>query len=175
MNPLERGAPGHGPGPLGSGAAGAGPCQGPGPDPDPGPEGTLDRGDTVQDAAAVEEAKLLMEQDVIKFCDKHKLNLLASSCIKCRLVSRSVGCTVLPELIRMMKAKAVSDSDIPSAVERYASCLDEKAPTLTFSESNLSLAVSLFGRGKMVPPLIFDELSREYLHLPPGQNNVLTK
>ena len=51
MNPLERGAPGHGPGPLGSGAAGAGPCQGPGPDPDPGLEVTLDRGDTVQDAA----------------------------------------------------------------------------------------------------------------------------
>ena len=65
-----------------------------------------------------------MEQDVIKFCDEHKLDLLASSCIKCRLVSRSMGKAVLPELIRLMKAKASSDSDIPSAAERYPSRLD---------------------------------------------------
>ena len=81
---------------------------------------------------------------MIKFCDEHKLNLLASSCINYRLVSRSMGKGVLPGLIRLMKAKAVSNSDIPSAAERYAFHLDEKAPTLPFSNSDLSLAVSLF-------------------------------
>ena len=70
--------------------------------------------------AAVEEAKLLMETDIIKFCDTHKLDLLVSSCVTCRLVSRSVGRAVLPELIRLMKAKAAADSDIPSAAEHYA-------------------------------------------------------
>ena len=125
--------------------------------------------------AAVEEARLLMEQDVIKFCDEHKLDVLASSCVKCHLVSRCVVKAVLPELIRLMKAKAVSNSDIPSAAKRYTSRLDEKALTLTFSDSDLSLAVSLFGHSKMVPPWMFDELTREYLHLPPGQKDVLTK
>ena len=68
----------------------------------------------------MEEARLLMEQDVIKFCDEHKLDILASSSIKCRLVSRSMGKAVLPILIRLMKAKAVSNSDIPSTTESYA-------------------------------------------------------
>ena len=86
----------------------------------------------------MEEAKLLLESDIIKFCDVHKLDLQVSSCVNSRLVSRSVGHAVLPELIRLMKAKAATDPDIPSAVERYASRLDEKAPTLTFSENDLS-------------------------------------
>ena len=110
-----------------------------------------------------------METNIIKFCDIHKLDLLVSSCVKCRLVSRSVGRTVLPELIRLMRAKAATDSDIPSAAEHYASRLDEKAPTLMFSESDL------FGRGKMAPPSLFEELTREYLYLPQGQKDVLTK
>ena len=95
--------------------------------------------------AATEEAKLLSESDVINFCDVHKLDLQVSSCVKCRLVSRSVGRAVFPELIRLMKAKAAGDSDIPSAAECYTSRLDEKQPTLTFTESDLSLAVSIFG------------------------------
>ena len=39
----------------------------------------------------------------------------------------------------------------------------------------MSLAESLFGRGKMVPPTLFDELTTEYLFLPQGQNEALTK
>ena len=39
----------------------------------------------------------------------------------------------------------------------------------------MSLAESIFGRGKMVPPTLFDELTREYLFLPQGQNEALTK
>ena len=66
--------------------------------------------------AAVEEAKLLMESDVIKFCEDHKLEMQAPSCLKCWLVSRSMGKAILPELLRLMKAKASPDS-IPSAAE----------------------------------------------------------
>ena len=83
--------------------------------------------------AVAEEAKLLLESDVIKFCEEHSLDVQPSSCLKCKLVTRSVGKAVLPELIRLKKAKdSVSDS-IPSAAERYASRLDKRAPTLTFT------------------------------------------
>ena len=123
----------------------------------------------------MEEAWLLVEQDMIKFCDIHNLDLMASSCVKCHLVLRTNGRDILPELIRLKKAKAAANVDILYATERYAAHLDEKSLTLTFSESDLSLAVSLFSRGKMVPPSMFDELMREFLYLPPGQNDVLTK
>ena len=125
--------------------------------------------------AAVEEAKLLMESDVIKFCDTHRLDLQVTDCVKCRLVSRSVGRSVLPELIKLMKAKDDTDTGVPSAAERYADRLDAKPPTLSFSEVDLSLAVSVFGKGKMVPPALFEDLTKEYLFLPQGQNEVLTK
>ena len=90
-------------------------------------------------------------------------------------MSRTVGRNILPEVIQLLRAKVASSSDIPSTVERYAARIDEKSPTLTFSESDLALAVSLFGRGKMVPPSMFDELTREFLFLPPSQNELLTK
>ena len=86
----------------------------------------------------MEEAQLLVEQDMVKFCDVHNLDLLASSCVKCCLVSRTVGRAILPEVIRLMKAKAATNIDVLSATERYTSRLDEKSPTLTFSESDLS-------------------------------------
>ena len=107
----------------------------------------------------MEEAWLLVEQDMVKFCDVHNLNLEVSSCVKCHLVSWTVGKAILHEVIRLMKAKASSTSDILSTAERYAARIDEKTPTLTFSESDLSLAVSLFGKGKMVPPSMFDKLT----------------
>ena len=37
------------------------------------------------------------------------------------------------------------------------------------------MAVSLFGPGRMAPPSLFEELTREYLFLPQSQNKVLTK
>ena len=37
------------------------------------------------------------------------------------------------------------------------------------------MAVSLFSHGKVVPLSMFNELTREYLFLPLGQNEVLTK
>ena len=122
----------------------------------------------------MEEARLLVEQDMVKLCDIHKLDLQTTICVKCQLVLRSVGRNVLPEVIKLLKAKAASSADIPSAGERYAARLDEKAPTLALSESNLSLAVSVFCCGKMVPPRMFEKLTREFLFLPPGQNEMLT-
>ena len=77
-----------------------------------------------------------------------------------------MGRNVLPEVIKLLRAKAASTTDIPSAAERYAARLDDKPPTLTLTESDLSLAVSVFGHGKMVPPSMFDELTKEFLFLP---------
>ena len=105
-----------------------------------------------------------MESDVIMFCEVHKLDLDVASCLKCWLVKRSVRKVVLPEFLRLMKAKAAPDF-IPSAAERYASRLDEKLPTLTFTENDLALAVLLFGCGRMSPPSMFDDLTKEFLLL----------
>ena len=126
--------------------------------------------------AAMEEARLLVEQDMVKLCDTHKLDIQpGADCVKCRLVSRTVGRNVLPEVIKLLRAKAASTSDIPSAAERYAARLDKKPPSLTLTESDLSLAVSVFSRGKMIPPSMFEELTREFLFLPQGQNEMLTR
>ena len=114
----------------------------------------------------MEEAKLLLEANLIKFCDTHKLDLLPSSCTVCRLVSRTVRGAILTELVKLMKAKAAASSDIPAAAERFTTRIDEKPPTLTFSDSDMSLAGSLFGQGKMAPPSLFDDLTKEYLFLP---------
>ena len=84
-------------------------------------------GDTAE--AAVEEAKLLMEADVIKFCDEHKIDMAPSTCVTCRLVSRTVRGPVLPELIKMLKARAAAATEIPAAAQRFAMRIDEKPPT----------------------------------------------
>merc|ERR1712089_89228 len=109
-------------------------------------------------------------------CDTHGLDVQpGSACTKCQLLTRTVGKHVLPEVLRILREKAASTSDIPPAVERYAGRLDEKSPTLTFSESDLALAVSVFGRGKMFPSNLFDELTNEFLFLLASQNEALTK
>ena len=82
---------------------------------------------------------------------------------------------MLPELVKLMKAKAAAGSDIPAAAERFAARIDEKPPTLMFSDRDMSLAGSLFGRGKIAPTSLFDELTKEYLFLPQSQNEILTK
>ena len=73
-----------------------------------------------------------------------------------------------------MKAKAAVSSDIPAAAERFTTRIDEKPPTLTFSDGDMSLAGSLFGWGKMALPSLFDDLTKEYLFLPQSQNEILT-
>ena len=125
--------------------------------------------------AAIEEAKLLLESDIIKFCSDHGLDIQPSSCTKCKLVTRSVGKAVLPELIKLKKAKVSAAGSVPSAAERFASRLDERPPTLTFTETDLELAVSIFNRGRMSPPAMFDDLTKEFLLLPSSQNEALTK
>ena len=61
--------------------------------------------------AAVEETRLLLEASVIEFGET-QWDLLPSSCTVCRLVSRTVESAMLPELIRMLKAKAAAGSDV---------------------------------------------------------------
>ena len=76
--------------------------------------------------AAVEEAHLQVEQDMVKLCDTHNLDVQpGSACVKCHLVSRTVGRNILPEVIKLLRAKTASSADIPSAAERYAARLDE--------------------------------------------------
>ena len=135
----------------------------------------VDHGNSDTIEAAVEEAKLLLAAGVIKLCEEHTVDMAPSTCVTCRLVSRTVRGPVLPELIKLIKAKSAAAAEIPAAAQRFATRIDEKPPTLTLSESDMSLAESLFGRGKMAPSTLFDELTREYLFLPQGQNETLTK
>ena len=129
--------------------------------------------DTV--AAVAEEARLLLEAGVVKLCDEHNVDMAPTTCVTCRLVSRTVRGPVLTELIKLVRSKSAAAAEIPAAAMRFATRIDEKPPTLTLSDSDMSLAESLFDRGKMSPPTMFDELTREYLFLPQGQNEVLTK
>ena len=43
----------------------------------------------------------MVEAGVIRFCDEHKIDMVLSTCVICRLVSRTVRDPVLPELIKM--------------------------------------------------------------------------
>ena len=80
----------------------------------------------------MEEARLLVEHNMVKLCDIHNLDIQPGAvCVKCRLVTRTVGKHVMPEVIKLLREKAASTSDIPSAAERYAARLDEKSPTHT--------------------------------------------
>ena len=81
----------------------------------------------------------------------------------------------MPELIKLKKAKVSAADSVPSAAERYASHLDERPPTPTFTETDLELAVSIFNHGRMSPPVMFDDLTKEFLLLPLSQNKALTK
>ena len=103
-----------------------------------------DSGDSETAEAAVEEAKLLLEAGVIKFCDDHKVNIAPSTCVTCRLVSRTVRGPVLPELIKLIKAKAAGATEIPAAAQRFATRIDEKPPTLTLSERYVLGGVSFW-------------------------------
>ena len=73
-------------------------------------------------------------------------------------------------LIKLLKAKAAAGLVVPATAERFVVRFDEKPPTWTFSEGDMSLAESLFNRGKMSPPWLSDGLSKEFLFLPQGQN-----
>ena len=126
--------------------------------------------------ADIEEARLLLESGVVKFCEAHGTSLAASTCTPCRLVSRMVKPTVLTQLVRLLAEKdGETAAEIPSAADRFAVRLDSKPATLTLSESDMALAESFLGRGKMVPASLFEDLVKEYLFLPQEQNERLTR
>ena len=138
--------------------------------------GSVSCDDSEESSVAVaEEARLLMESGVVKLCADHGADLVPVDCVSCRMVSRTVRAPVLTEFIRLSKGKSVMAAQIPGAASRFATRIDEKTPTLTFTEQDMALASSLFSRGKMAPATMFDELTREYLFLPQGQNESLTK
>ena len=112
----------------------------------------------------------------MKFCEVHGTSLAASACIPCRLVSRMVKPTVLAQLVKLVAEKGgETAAEIPSAVDRFAVRLDSKPATLTLTESDMALAESFLGRGKMVPASLFEDLVKEYLFLPQEQNERLTR
>ena len=126
--------------------------------------------------ADIEEARLLLESGIVKFCDAHGTSLAASTCTPCRLVSRMVKPAVLTQLVRLVAEKdGETAAEIPSAADRFAVRLDSKPATLTLSESDMALAESFLGRGKMVPASLFEDLVKEYLFLPQEQNERLTR
>ena len=54
--------------------------------------------------ADIEEARLLLESGIVKFCDAHGTSLAASTCTPCRLVSRMVKPAVLTQLVKHISA-----------------------------------------------------------------------
>ena len=125
--------------------------------------------------AVVEEAKLLFEASVVKLCADHKSDPVPTTCVTCRLVTRTVRPAVLVELLRLYKGKDDQESEIPTAAARFSVRIDEKTPTLTLTEGDLVLAQSIFSKGKMSPASTFDDLTRDYLFLPQHQNELLVK
>ena len=133
-------------------------------------------GETEANDADIEEARLLLESGIVKFCEAHGTSLAASTCTPCRLVSRMVKPAVLTQLVRLAAEKGGEiAAEIPSAADRFAVRLDSKPATLTLSESDMALAESFLGRGKMVPAALFEDLVKEYLFLPQEQNERLTR
>ena len=125
--------------------------------------------------AVMEEARLLLEAGVVKFCEQHGTSVAATSCTTCRLVSRMVKPAVLTQLVRLVAEKVAATAEIPSAADRFATRIDSKPATLTLSDGDMTLAESFFSRGKMVPPALFEDLVKEYLFLPSDQNERLTR
>ena len=66
----------------------------------------------------------MLEAGVIKFCDEHKIDMAPSTCVTCRLVSRTVRGPVLPGLIKLFKAKAAAATEFPAAAQRLATGFD---------------------------------------------------
>ena len=66
----------------------------------------------------------MLEAGVIKFCDVHKIDMALSTCVTCRLVSRTVRGPVLPKLIELFKAKAAAATGFPAAALRFATRID---------------------------------------------------
>ena len=63
--------------------------------------------------ADLEEARLLVEHNMFKLCDVHCLDVQpGSACTKCQLLTRTVGKQVLPEVIRLLREKAASTSEV---------------------------------------------------------------
>ena len=65
------------------------------------------------------------------------------------------------------------DDDVPSAAARFCRS-DEMPPSLILSDTSMALATKVFSLGRFKVPLHFQELAKEYLYIPVGQNDILT-
>ena len=73
----------------------------------------------------------------------------------------------------VVTAKEGVKGEIPKAAARMVRS-DEKPPTLTFSNSAMELASKIFNSGKFKAGSHFDDLTKEHMFLPKGQNDPLT-
>ena len=117
----------------------------------------------------------MLRAGVVKFCSEHNTDLVPSTCVACRAVSRMVKPAMLEQLIRIGSTELAQPTHFPTAANCFAVRLNMKPPSLNFEESDMSLATSVFSRGKMTPVAMFDDLTRKYLFLSQDQNEVLTK
>ena len=130
-------------------------------------DGDAHRVDAVDDPEESEPP----EASVVQFCSTHKVDLQPQTCNACRHVSRMVRPNVLKELVKTKGVK--EDSDIPSAAARFCRS-DTVEPTMVLSESTMDLAIKVFSLGKFKLPHHYENLTKELMYLPLGQNDSLT-
>ena len=107
----------------------------------------------------------------VQFCSIHKVDLKPDTCNVCRHVSHMIKPNVLKELVR--GGPRSGGGDVPSAAERFCRS-DEKPPSLILTETSMDLATKIFSLGRFKVPHHFEDLTKEYLFLPNGQNETLT-
>ena len=104
-------------------------------------------------------------------CSVHGNHLEPNTCNSCNGVKKMLKPAVLAELTK--GSTEVPEGEVPSAAKRFSRS-DETPPSLILSDSAMELAAKVFSLGKFKLPKHFDELTKEYLFLPTGQNDILT-
>ena len=112
-----------------------------------------------------------VEDPKVLFCSIHEVDLKPDTCNACLHVSHMIKPNVLKELRK--EGRKVNMGDFPSAAARFCHS-DEKPPTLILSDSSMELATKIFSLGRFKVPHHFEDLTKEHLFLPAGQNDVLT-
>ena len=109
----------------------------------------------------------------VQLCSVHQVDLRPDTCNGCYTISKMVKPHVLKEIIKARaNGDGPEDAEVPSAAARFSRS-DEKPPTLTLSPPCMDLASKIFSLGKFKVSHHFEELTKEFLFLPVGQNELL--
>ena len=108
----------------------------------------------------------------IQLCTVHGNDIMPETCNACLHCSHFIKPDMLQQLVVTNKA---GPSKIPGPAERLLSRRsDEQDPTLTFSPEDMEIADKMFNMGTFKKGH-FEELVKEFLFLPLGQNNILSE